>query len=147
VAAFTQANGIYSNIEIKPPPGAEADTGREVARLAATLWNDPARPPLLSSFSETALEAARQAAPELPRALLLDGPPPGDWPARIRRLQCVAVNIDQTYATRAAIADAHAKGYKIGAWTVSEPSRARELLDWGCDAVFVDALEAIKSDF
>jgi glycerophosphoryl diester phosphodiesterase len=147
MAAFTQANGIYSNIEIKPPPGAETDTGREVAQLAARLWNDPARPPLLSSFSETALEAARQAAPDLPRALLLAGPPPEDWQARMQRLQCTAVNIDETYTTRAAIADAHAKGYKIGAWTVSEPSRARELLDWGCDAVFIDALEAIEPDF
>lgn len=147
VAAFTQANGVYSNIEIKPSPGAEAGTGREVARLAAELWSHPARPPLLSSFSEIALEAARQAAPGLPRALLLDGPLPADWPARMQRLQCIAVNIDQAYVTPGAIGDAHAKGYKIGAWTVSEPSRVRELLDWGCDAVFIDALEAIKPDF
>ncbi len=30
-------------------------------------------PPLLSSFEIDALEAAQQAAPELPRGLLLDG--------------------------------------------------------------------------
>lgn len=72
VARYTQANGCFVNIEIKPVPGNEYRTGAAVALDALALWQDAAVPPLLSSFSEVALEAARLAAPGLPRALLLD---------------------------------------------------------------------------
>lgn len=147
VAAFTQANHIYSNIEIKPSPGAESQTGMQIALFAAQLWSNPAAPPLLSSFSETALQAAMQAAPYLPRALLLDGRIPQDWEARMQRHQCIALNIDHAYATPGLIREAHAKGYRIAAWTVNEPVRARELLDWGCDAIFTDAITLITPDF
>ncbi len=50
-------------------------------------------PPLLSSFSEDALAAARDAVPALPRALLLDEVP-ADWQARLARLGCVALDVD-----------------------------------------------------
>src|SRR5690606_556430 len=50
IAAYTIANGIHSNIEIKPTTGSEAETGRQVALLAQALWRDASLPPLLSSF-------------------------------------------------------------------------------------------------
>lgn len=63
IAAFTLANGLCSNIEIKPQAGREARTGEVVATVAAALWRQASTPPLLSSFSEPALQAARKAAP------------------------------------------------------------------------------------
>lgn len=72
IARYLRANGFFANIEIKPVPGAEWRTGAAVALDARTLWAGADVPPLLSSFSEDALAAAREAVPELPRALLLD---------------------------------------------------------------------------
>ena len=72
IAAYCIRNGYALNIEIKPTPGAEGETGRVVAAAAARLWAGQALPPLLSSFRPDALQAAREAAPALPRALLLD---------------------------------------------------------------------------
>lgn len=142
VAAFTQRNNIRSNIEIKPQPGREATTGKVVAAIAAELWeNEPL--PLLSSFSETALQAAMDAAPRLPRALLLEGPLSKDWHVRAGALACVALHLQQEHIDVATIRALHDKGYKIAAWTVNDPSRARDLLRWGCDGLFTDAIDTL----
>src|SRR3546814_21101968 len=67
VAAFTQLNGIASNIEIKPHTGTDEHPGQAVARLAGQLWDQAAITPRLSSFSDTTLGAAPRQAPKLPR--------------------------------------------------------------------------------
>lgn len=143
VAAFTLANQIRSNIEIKPQPGRESLTGTVVARVAAGLWSQAASPPLLSSFSEAALLSAREAAPDLPRALLLEGPLPCDWHERAARLGCVALHLQQEHVGRRTILALHGKGYKIAVWTVNDIQRAQDLLRWGCDALFTDAFDAL----
>ena len=97
--------------------------------------------PLLS-FAEEALAAALQAAPEL-RALLVEKVP-ADWLARLQKYQCVALNINQKDATRELIDAVHAAGYRIAAWTVNDPERARLLLEWGIDGIFTDELAAIR---
>ncbi len=69
-AARCLALGLAANVEIKPCPERDAETGSVVAALAAELWRDAAVPPLLSSFSAAALDAAREAAPPAPSAPL-----------------------------------------------------------------------------
>ena len=80
IARWARAHGVACNVEIKPTPGRERETGAAVALDAAALWRDAEVPPLLSSFAEDALAAARDAVPGLPRALLLD-----ELPARLAR--------------------------------------------------------------
>ncbi|CUI98365.1 glycerophosphodiester phosphodiesterase [Achromobacter xylosoxidans] len=143
VARYTVANGIASNVEIKPCPGREAETGAAVALAAHELWKGAAVAPLLSSFAEEALQAAKDAAPELPRALLVEKVP-ADWLDRLVKYDCVALNINQKDATRELIDAVHAAGYRIAAWTVNDPERARLLLDWGIDGIFTDELAAIR---
>ncbi len=143
-ARYTLANGLCSNIEIKPSPGAQARTGALVAGLAARLWHGAALPPLLSSFSEAALQAAREAAPQLPRALLVEGPVPPDWHARASGLGCIALHVDHRHAAPEAIADVLGRGYALAAWTVNDAARAGELFALGCHALFTDALETLK---
>ena len=143
VARYTVANGIASNVEIKPCPGREAETGAAVALAARELWKGAAVAPLLSSFAEEALQAAKDAAPELPRALLVEKVP-ADWLDRLVKYDCVALNINQKDATRELIDAVHAAGYRIAAWTVNDPERARLLLDWGIDGIFTDELAAIR---
>jgi len=143
VARYTLANGIASNVEIKPCPGREAETGRAVALAARQWWQGADTAPLLSSFAEEALQAALEAAPELPRALLVEKVP-ADWRERLAKYECVALNINQKDATRELIDAVHAAGYRIAAWTVNDPDRARLLLDWGIDGIFTDELAAIR---
>lgn len=143
VAAFTLSQGIHSNIEIKPETGYEAETGAKIARLARELWQDATLPPLLSSFSEVALAAAQLSAPELPRALLIEGEVPQDIFDRLQRWDCVALNLDDKFTTQALIQQAKERGYAVCVWTVNDPQRARELLQWGCKGIFTDAIDTI----
>ncbi|MDY0309185.1 MAG: glycerophosphodiester phosphodiesterase [Castellaniella sp.] len=146
VARYTRAHGIHSNIEIKPTTGHDAETGAAVAHEAARLWAGASLPPLLSSFSETALEAARTAQPGLPRALLIEGPVPADWRARQLGLGCIGLNIDTEHADEATVRDILDQEATLAVWTVNDPARARTLLDWGCHAIFTDELDRVRAD-
>ncbi|HYG41666.1 MAG TPA: glycerophosphodiester phosphodiesterase [Bordetella sp.] len=142
VARYAIANGIACNVEIKPNPGQDSETGTAIALAARGLWQGALPAPLLSSFSETALAAAQAAAPELPRALLVEQVP-ADWAERLARYECVALNINHRDASRELIDAVHAAGYRIAAWTINDPARARLLLSWGLDALFTDELADI----
>lgn len=150
--SFCKAHAIWMNIEIKPAPGFEADTGTVVARLTRAMFgpeiaqDDPALVPLLSSFSTVALGAARAAAPDLPRALLLDEPP-ADWEQQARALDVVAIHISHKHLTPALAAQIRAAGFGLFCYTVNDPLRARELLGWGVDGFCTDRIDLIGPDF
>ncbi len=142
VARWALASGVAVNIEIKPTPGRERETGAAVALDAQSLWAGADVMPLLSSFSEVALAAAREAVPVLPCALLGDQIP-DDWRARVARLGCIAVDLDHALLTAARIDEFHAAGLRVAAWTVNEPARVAELLVWGVDSIITDAVDVI----
>src|SRR5471032_1228358 len=101
---YCKEQHIWMNVEIKPVPGFEAETGRWVAQVTRASFEqevaagDPAQLPLLSSFSPVALAAARDAAPDLPRACLLDKIP-ADWQAQATELGAIAIHTNQKYLT------------------------------------------------
>jgi len=142
VARQTLAAGVASNVEIKPCPGCDRETGARVALAVRELWRGATPPPLLSSFSETALAAARAAAPELPRALLLEDFVP-DWDERLQRHGCIALHLDQRKLTADIAARVRDAGYRLAAYTVNDPVRARNLREWGVDSIFTDALDTL----
>jgi glycerophosphoryl diester phosphodiesterase len=107
------------------------------------LWRDADVPPLLSSFSEASLEAARDAVPELPRALLLDELP-ADWLDRLARLGCVALDLDHEVLTRAIVDTAHGNGYRVCCFTPNDGARVAVLADWGVDTIITDAVDQIR---
>lgn len=144
IANYTIAHDICSNIEIKPETGLEAETGARVARIAQKLWQKAVIPPLLSSFSEIALEAAKLSAPHLPRALLIEKQLPVDYLDRLDRLACVALNLDNQLTTKEIVQQTRAAGYEVCVWTVNDPYRARELLSWGCKGIVTDAIDSIS---
>lgn len=137
------ANGLFANIEIKPCPGKEAETGAAVAIEADILWRDSAVAPILSSFSEQALAAAQKAVPCLPRALLLDRLPP-DWLARCQALGCVALDLNHRELSAEVIAEAHGAGLRVMSYTIDAPERAQLLFDWGLDCLITDAVDLIR---
>jgi glycerophosphoryl diester phosphodiesterase len=142
VARWCRANRVALNIEIKPTPGRERETGAALALDAQALWRDDDVKPLLSSFSEAALDAARDAVADLPRAWLSETLP-ADWCERALRIGCVAVDLKHTLLTEAVVADARAAGLRVATWTVNEPARATALLGWGVDTVITDAVDVI----
>ncbi|HEX4883837.1 MAG TPA: glycerophosphodiester phosphodiesterase [Casimicrobiaceae bacterium] len=142
VARYCRANGIDVNIEIKPTPGRERETGAAVALDAAALWAGAARPPLLSSFSDVALQAALESVPGLPRAWLCESLP-ADWLDRCRALGCVALDAKHTLVERHVVDAAHAAGLAVATWTVNDPARARALVAMGVDTIITDAVDVL----
>jgi glycerophosphoryl diester phosphodiesterase len=142
IARWTRANEMAVNIEIKPTPGRERETGAAVALDAKALWAGADVKPLLSSFSEDALDAAREAVPELPRAwlveLLAD-----DWRSTIVRLGCIALDAKHTLLTRELVADVRGAGMRVATWTANDPARVAELVGYGVDTIITDAVDVI----
>lgn len=128
---------LAANIEIKPSAGAEAATGAVVAQLAGELWQGVAIPPLLSSFSPVALEAAREAAPALPRGLLVKRLPDG-WLRLCGRLGVIAVHVNSRRITRTQVAAVHAAGLRVVIYTENDATRAARFFEWGADCIITD---------
>jgi len=145
VARWARAHSVACNIEIKPTPGRERETGAAVALDAHSLWRDAEVLPLLTSFEEDALAGARDAVPGLPRALLLETLP-ADWQRRLARLACVGLNADHEILTPAMISDARAAGYRVMCYTPNDPARVIELAGWGVDCIVTDAIDRIGAD-
>lgn len=145
-ARLLQSRGTLANIEIKPSPGREAETGDRVARLAAELWAGEAIAPLLSSFSFEALIAAKAAAPGLPRAWITSKLAPEDR-GRLAALEAVSLHTNQRRVSRAEVERLREEGYRVLLYTVDEPERAEALFGWGVDAVFTDNLRAFAQHF
>jgi len=143
IAAYTIKHSIASNIEIKPSPGVETLTGALVAREALQLWEHAQIPPLLSSFSATALRAAKSEAPYLPRGFITDALPT-DWHALLTELGCVSIHLRHTAVTQDVISQVQDAGFRLAVWTVNEPARAQELLAWGVDAIITDIIDRIS---
>ena len=144
VARWCRANDVALNIEIKPTPGRERETGAAVALDVKSLWSGADVKPVLSSFSADALDAARVAVPELPRAWLVERIP-DDWREQAMRLGCVALDVKHTPLTEAVVAEVHAAGLRLATWTVNDPARVADLLRWGVDTVITDEVERIAA--
>ena len=140
IASYCLANGLMLNIEIKPTPGTERATGEQAARAAARLWQAAPVPPLLTSFSVTALEGALAAAPELPRGLLLDQPDP-DWLATTRQLGCVVLVCNYALWDAAMVAQARAARLRMLSYTVNDPWVAERLRQLGTDGIITDRVD------
>ena len=140
IARCVRRNGFALDLEIKPTPGTEQATGEAVGRACRTLWAGDALPPLLSSFRPEALQGARMAAPELPRALLLDTPWSG-WFDVAGALGCVAVITNYNLMDAALIARLHGAGMRALCYTVNDPAPARQLVALGIDGLVTAAVD------
>lgn len=138
--------GLWANVEIKPAAGYERRTGEAVALAARELWRGAALPPVLSSFSPVSLAAARTAAPELPRGLLV-GHIPERWREAMQDLECIALHCNYR-ALKPDVAEAvRDADYGLLCWTVNDRRTAHRLLGWGVNCLVTDALERIGPHF
>lgn len=142
VARECQALGLFANVEIKPAAGFEGITGEIVARRILELWGDT-QLPLVSSFSEESLVAARSVAPQLPLGYLCVRPP-DDWMRRMEgvaaySLHCAARELDDSV-----LADARAAGIPVLCFTVNDRLEAEVLFARGVTAVFSDRIDLLR---
>ncbi len=143
VIEFCLAHRIWMNVEIKPAQGLEVETGRLVGAACAGL---PAGAVLLSSFSFAALVAARQAAPAVPRALLVTRVP-ADWQAQLQALDAVALHAKASMLLAKQAKAIKQAGYGLLCYTVNDAAQARALLAMGVDAFCTDCIDVIGADF
>lgn len=142
-ADFCLAHGLWMNAEIKPAPGTDARTGQQVAAACKHL---PAGSVLLSSFSVEALQAAQAAAPEVPRALLVNTIP-DDWERQLHALAAVALHVNARALTSAQATAVKRAGFGLLCYTVNDPEHARALRSLGVDAICTDRLDLIGASF
>lgn len=140
LARWIRANGFLLNIEIKPTPGDEWDTGRAVARAVTDLWRGAAVPPLLSSFRPESLAGAREIAPELPRGLLLDTLWPGGLEMS-RDLGCVAVITNHLLMDASLRRTIQRAGQRALCYTVNELADVERLRGLKIDGLITDAVD------
>jgi glycerophosphoryl diester phosphodiesterase len=143
VTRFCLANGYCLNIEIKPTTGRETDTGRIVAELADRLWAASPVPPLLTSFSPEALSGAREAAPDLPRGLLLESLWP-HWLKTALKLDCAAVVCDHHLWSQETMGMARGAGLRTLAYTVNAEAEVQRLLGLDIDGIITDQIDVFE---
>jgi glycerophosphoryl diester phosphodiesterase len=130
--------------EIKPCKGYERETGAVVAATVARHCPTNLPPPLLSSFSLVALQAAREAAPGIARAFIC-WQLPEDWADIAARLDLVAIHVSEGDLPHRHVAAIKAAGLALRAFTVNDGRRAVELFRWGVDAVITDYPDRIAA--
>jgi glycerophosphoryl diester phosphodiesterase len=141
LAAYLHANAFALDLEIKPTPGTEHHTGQVVGREAARLWAGADAPPLLfSSFRPEALAGARETAPHIPRALLLDTLWPS-WLDVAQQLGCSAVITNYNVMSAQALGQIHGAAMRGLVYTVNDPAPAAWLQSIGIDGIITDAVD------
>jgi glycerophosphoryl diester phosphodiesterase len=140
VAAHLHAHGLLANVEIKPCPMRDTETGKAVAEMCAEIWRDRLVKPLISSFNVEALRAARAAAPDLPMGLLVETPLESHL-ALVQSLACVSIHCHHACIDAGLVRFFHGHGVRVLTYTVNDVSRLDALLAMGIDGVFTDALE------
>lgn len=135
--------GVGANVEIKPCPGREEETGRAVATLLHKKWPKSLPAPILSSFKAKALAGAQAVAPVFERAYLLDRDF-GEWRDHCRQLKCTGLHLwHGSVAGPEIVQEARKSGLVVRVYTVNKLARARLLLDWGVEGIVTDDLIAL----
>ncbi len=141
-AALDACAGLVVNIEIKNLPGEpEFDPGERAALVVADVvaargWSDAV---VVSSFWPGALDAVHGARPEIPTGLLVASwfDPSGCVPTALDH-GCTAVHPHVSLITEALVAEAHAAGLAVAAWTVNERPQVEDMAALGVDTVITD---------
>ena len=128
---------LGANVEIKPSNDQDATTGVIVAKTLQESWPANLPAPLLSSFSEKALAAAADQAPEFPRALLV-GKVPDDWQARCDSLGATGLHAGVRHLTEKQARRVIDAGHALRVYTVNDQAVADRLFTWGAESVFSD---------
>lgn len=157
VLHFCYANKIFMNVEIKPSPGYEVETGQVVATVTREFYSEIVELnvgnristvvyPLFSSFSFEALTEAMKIAPDIPRGFLMETVTE-DWRRQLQSLQAVSLHTNHLTLNKVIAAEIKNQGYGLFCYTVNELERAAEIRRWGVDAFCTDRIDLIPANF
>lgn len=136
------------NLEIKPCPGREIETAEVALDVATRNWPDDLPPPLISSFQHVSLETSMDMIADWPRGFLMDGHLP-NWQEMAEYLDVSTININGNKVSREEVEEYIEMQKPILAYTINDPRKALQLLQWGVDSFFSDTpdviLEAIET--
>lgn len=135
------------NLEIKPCPGREVETAQIALDILSRIWDDHDKI-MISSFSDISLETvAEMTGGDWAIGYLIDEMPE-NWRDMAKHLNAATVNINgnREDLKREFIEDIIDEGYGILAYTINDPFRAQELLNWGIDGVFTDEPDTIRDE-
>jgi glycerophosphoryl diester phosphodiesterase len=150
VPTFTEAVGVLgelgigANIELKAARGRAAETGAAAAALISRMWPPHLPAPLISSFLQEALSAARACAPSIAQGLLFRSVPT-NWQIHAQKLGCATIHADHRCLHPALVAEIRDAGYPLLTYTVNDAARALTLFDWGVTSVFSDVPHIIRA--
>jgi glycerophosphoryl diester phosphodiesterase len=134
--------GLGCNVEIKPCEGREAETARVVVEVLRRHWPAALPAPLLSSFKDASLVAARETAPEFARAILIDVLE-DDWRGRAEAVTAVGVNTNGKKLTAPRAVEVRKAGYLLSVYTINDGDVAKALVGMGAQCVITDTPDAI----
>lgn len=148
---FCFENSIWMNIEIKPVPGYERETGEIVAKMTQEFFSSQQKPfldnqlPLFSSFAFDSLKAAYATAPQFKRGYLIDDfslvP---EWKLQCKEIEAYSLHVNHSLLSPNLVQEIKNEGYGLFCYTVNDVSRAKEILSWGVDSFCTDELELFK---
>lgn len=141
IACFAEL-GLGCNVEIKPCEGRERETARVTVEALRRAWPAGLPPPLLSSFKDASLAAARDVAPEFDRALLIDDLQDG-WRSRTDAVGAVGVNTSGKRLTAPRAVEIRAAGFALSVYTINDGAVAKALVGMGVHCVITDAPDVI----
>ncbi len=140
----------YVNIEIKTDEGF-IGSGLEVAVAKVVDEAAACGRVLISSFNPLALRRMARAAPNLPRALLVTEEPSAKNKIYLRKMwfgflaRPHMLNLDNDMIDSGRLERWAERGLNVGAWTINDAARARELVQIGVKSVISDHLYADTS--
>jgi glycerophosphoryl diester phosphodiesterase len=134
--------GLGCNVEIKPCEGREAETAELAVATLRRCWPAALPAPLLSSFKTASLVAARDAAPEFARAILIDELA-ADWQSRAGAVGALGVNTNGKKLVAARAREIKRAGLALAVYTINDPQQALALVGMGTDCVITDAPDVI----
>lgn len=144
LARWCLANHLFLNVEIKPTPGQELETGRACGVLMHRIWPQDIVQPLFTSFKPQSLQGAREVAPLIPRGLLVDKLADGTGDADLKvatDLDCHVMVLNHALWNPELVAKVHSAGLRCSSYTVNDEWAAQRLIDLGTDAIITDRID------
>ena len=139
--ALDACAGMWVNIEIKNHPiDADYDANDTLAATIASHLEQRGEDHrwLISAFNRQTVDAMRTLRPEVRTAWLTEGVRDEDCEKVARDLAGfghTALHPYTKHLTRNCVDVFHAHGLQVNSWTIDDPARMAEVIEWGIDGI------------
>lgn len=127
----------FSHLQLEVKAQSPEDVAEVIQRLPA-LWRPFGHHAVTTSFYTLYLQGIREAAPEIPRGLLVERDFRGDLLQQAVDLDCISIGPHFSLCTAELVASAHQAGLTVSTWTVNEADDMLRLRDMGVDSIITD---------